>query len=111
MHHQDWNNITFTPKSDLIDKKNKDKSISEKGSNIHYEFKAPLSLSKTIIQARNTKGLKQTDLSKQLGVSNLILQRWELGKEFPSNQQIANLEKIVGSKLPRLLKVKKDNLM
>ena len=111
MDHQDWNNITFTPKKDLIDKKNKDKSISEKGSNIQYEFKAPLSLSKTIIQARNTKGLKQTDLSKQLGVSNLILQRWELGKEFPSNQQIANLEKILGSKLPRLLKVKKDNLM
>ena len=111
MQHQDWNNITFTPKKNEIDKKNKDKTISQKGTNIEFELKPPPSLSKTIIQARNTKGLKQTDLSKQLGISNLILQRWESGKEYPTNQQIANLEKILGTKLPRLIKVKKDNLM
>ena len=111
MQHQDWNNITFTPKKDQIEKKNKDKSISQKESNIEFEFKAPPTLSKTIIQARNTKCLKQTELSKLLGVSNLILQRWESNKEYPTNKQIANLEKILGTKLPRLLKVKKDNLM
>lgn len=111
MQHQDWNNITFTPKKDEIDKKNKDKSISQKSTNIEFELKPTPSLSKTIIQARNTKGLKQTDLSKQLGISNLILQRWESSKEHPTNQQIANLEKILGTKLPRLIKVKKDNLM
>ena len=111
MQHQDWNNITFTPKKDETNKKYKAKSISQKNSNLDYELKPQLSLSKTIMQARNTKGLKQTDLSKLIGISNLILQRWESGKEFPNNQQIANLEKILETKLPRLLKIKKDNLM
>lgn len=109
MQHQDWNNVTFTPKKDQTDKKHKDKSISQKASNFDYELKPSSSLSKTIVQARNTKGLKQSELSKQFGISNLILQRWESGKEFPNNQQIANLEKILGTKLPRLVKVKKDN--
>ena len=111
MQHQDWNNITFTPIKDENHKKYKDKSISQKGSNIEFELKPSPCLSKKIIQARNTKSLKQIELSKQLGISNLILQRWESGKEYPTNQQIANLEKILGTKLPRLLKVKKDNMM
>ena len=111
INHQDWNNITFTPKKDDMTIKNKNKSFSQKNSKIDFELKPSPSLSKTIIQARNTKGLKQSDLSKQLGISNLILQRWESGKEFPNNLQIANLEKILGTKLPRLVKEKKDNLM
>ena len=111
MQHQDWNNITFTPNKDEKEKLYKNKSISQKPSNNSFELKPSSSLSKNIIQARNSKGLKQIDLSKQLGVSNLILQRWESGKEFPNNQQIANLEKILSTKLPRLLRVKKDDLM
>lgn len=111
MQHQDWTNITFTPNKDETNKKNKDKLISQKLSSKDYELKPSPMLSKTIIQARNTKGLKQTDLSKQIGISNLILQRWESGKEFPNNQQIANLEKTLGTKLPRLIKIKKDNLI
>lgn len=109
MQHQDWNNIVFTNKQDTNLKKSKDKVISQKLSNNNFELKPPPSLSKSIIQARNTKGLKQIDLSKQAGISNLILQRWESGKEFPNNQQIANLEKILGIKLPRLIKVKKED--
>lgn len=111
MEHQDWNNITFNTKKDQINEKNKNKLLSQKISNNDYELKPSPSLSKNIIQARNTKGLKQSDLSKLLGISNIILQRWESGKEFPNNQQIANLEKNLGIKLPRLIKVKKDNLL
>lgn len=109
MLHQDWNSVTLTSKKDLSEKKNKDKSISQKPFNNDYVLKPSPSLSKTISQARNTKGLKQSDLSRLVGISNILLQRWESGKEFPNNQQIANLEKILGSKLPRLVKVKKDD--
>ena len=66
---------------------------------------------KKIFKKKLSIETKQIELSKQLGISNLILQRWESGKEYPTNQQIANLEKILGTKLPRLLKVKKDNMM
>tara|TARA_X000000950_G_C13418289_1_gene459060 strand:+ start:23 stop:358 length:336 start_codon:yes stop_codon:yes gene_type:complete len=108
MQHQDWNNITFNNIKDQQNKKNYDKTISQKKSNNDFELKPPPSLSKNIIQARNAKGLKQSELSKIAGISNTILQRWESGKEFPNNQQISTLEKILGIKLPRLTKVKKD---
>lgn len=111
MDHQDWNKITFNSKKHEINEKNKNKLLSQKISNNDFELKPSPCLPKNIIQARNSKGLKQSDLSKLLGISSIILQRWESGKEFPNNQQIANLEKNLGIKLPRLIKVKKDNLL
>tara|TARA_Y100000816_G_C26090112_1_gene575950 strand:- start:1293 stop:1628 length:336 start_codon:yes stop_codon:yes gene_type:complete len=108
MLHQDWNNIIFTPKKDENDKKNQNKFISQKQSSNNFELKPPPNLSKMIIESRNKKGHKQAELSKLAGISNILLQRWESGKEFPNNQQIAMLEKVLNTKLPRLMKVKKD---
>ena len=107
MLHQDWNNITFTTKKDKLESINKDKNLSQKKSNQNYELKAPSNLSKSIIQARNTKSLKQDDLAKTIGVSSIVYKRWESGKENPTNLEIAKLEKILGIKLPRLIKVEK----
>tara|TARA_Y100000816_G_C25841499_1_gene439754 strand:- start:84 stop:419 length:336 start_codon:yes stop_codon:yes gene_type:complete len=107
MLHQDWNNITFNSKKDESNKKNYNKIVSQKIPSDSFELKPPPNLCKIIIQARNNIGLKQIELSKKVGISNILLQRWESGKEFPTNQQIASLEKILNNKLPRLVKVKK----
>ena len=47
----------------------------------------------------------QKDLSNDIGISLQILSRWESGKEFPTNLQIANIEKYLKVKLPRGKKI------
>ena len=108
MHHQDWNTVTFTNKKDKLESTSKNINVSQKKPNENYELKAPPSLFKCIIQARNAKSLKQDDLAKSIGISNIIYKRWESGKENPSNLEIAKLEKVLGVKLPRLIKVEKQ---
>ena len=47
----------------------------------------------------------QKDLSNDIGISLQILSRWESGKEFPTNLQIAKIKKYLKVKLPRGKKI------
>ena len=103
MDCQDWNTIQFSNKQEKLPEKKSNNTF-----NPHVKsLEAPSNLGKLISQARNIKNLSQKDLSLQLGISNQILSRWEASKENPNNQQIANIEKKLGIKLPRCKKVLK----
>ena len=57
------------------------------------------------MQSRNALNKTQKELSNDIGISQQILSRWESGKEFPTNLQIANIEKYLKVKLPRGKKI------
>ena len=112
MSHQDWNVVTFnseTVKKKEIIKNEKQKQLSnyiaEKGT---IKLEAPKNLGTIISQARTTKNKTQKQLSAELGISAIILSRWESNKDNPDNAQIAKMEKILGIKIPRCKKVKLD---
>ena len=66
----------------------------------------PKQLCQMISQARNAKNKTQKVLASELRISSIILNKWESGKETPTNKDIANLEKHLGVKLPRIKKIK-----
>ena len=112
MSNQDWNVITFNSKSEKTNTTNqieKQKQTSnyipEKGT---VKLEPPKNLGITISQARTAKSKTQKQLAADLGISALILSRWESNKEPPNNAQIAKIEKILGTKLPRCKKSKID---
>ena len=109
MEHQDWNNITFNNNNNT----NRKKSIEAKKINNNkvlnpeeVKIEAPKDIGKLISQARTIKGKNQKELASLIGVNQQILGRWENNKEIPTNLQIANIEKILGVKLPRVKKIK-----
>ena len=110
MEHQDFNNVVFNSKEtkkNTNQTKEIQKNISQKVANPEtIKIEAPKKLGLLISQARTTKGLNQKQLSSQLGISNILLSRWESEKEIPNNTQIANIEKKLGIKLPRIKKIK-----
>jgi ribosome-binding protein aMBF1 (putative translation factor) len=108
MFNQDWKPVVFNEK--------KEKNINNiehkpKPNNINEDFKieAPKLLGQTILQARNACNKNQKQLANELGIAVQILSRWEVNKEIPNNLQIANIEKILKVKLPRVKKVKIEN--
>ena len=108
MEHQDWNNITFTNK-----KQEKQERKEKQNSNYvpppeTIKMEAPKLLGQLICQGRNTKKITQKALASELQISVSILSRWESNKEFPNNKQIADIEKKLGIKLPRMKKTKVD---
>ena len=107
MEHQDWNNITFNNKANNVKREEAKKIHSTKVLNPEeVKIEAPKDLGKLISQARTTKGKNQKELANLIGVNQQILGRWENNKEVPTNLQIANIEKILGVKLPRVKKIK-----
>ena len=110
MFNQDWKPVVFNEKKNTnnIEQKQKQKP---KPNNINEDFKmeAPKLLGQTILQARNACNKNQKQLANELGIAVQILSRWEVNKEIPNNQQIANIEKILKVKLPRVKKVKIEN--
>ena len=110
MSTQDWNVVTFNSTKSTennFDKREKEKQNSKyvppEGST---KLEAPKKLGLSISQARTAKKITQKQLSADLGISALILSRWESNKEIPNNAQIAKIEKVVGIKLPRCKKSK-----
>jgi len=110
MSNQDWNVVTFNSKVDKsstsisIDKqKFVSAYIPEKGT---VKLEAPKNLGLLISQARTTKNKTQKLLAADLGISSIILSRWESNKEIPDNSQIAKIENILKTKLPRCKKLK-----
>jgi len=47
------------------------------------------------------KGVTQDALAKQLNIDKKIIAEYENGKAIPNGQVIANIERALGTKLPR----------
>jgi len=105
MEHQDWNSIKLnTP---VVKNKitiNKSHTATNKVEKVI--MKEPLG--KIIAQARVINGKNQKELASSIGISQLMLSRWEANKDLPNNSQIALLEKTLKVKLPRCKKVYVD---
>ena len=105
MDHQNWTPIIFSP-PDTQKQSEKEKQISQLHTSDDVKLEAPKSLGQLICTARNIKSKTQKQLAAELGISHTILSRWEIGKEIPTNANIAAIEKKLGIKLPRAKKVK-----
>ena len=100
MEHQDYNTIVFTQKNNTTNKSN-NKQISQKQNNDNVIIEPAKNLGLIISQSRMLKNKNQKQLSQDLGISSVILSKWESGKEIPNNNQIAQIEKVLNIKLPR----------
>ena len=106
MDHQDWNNITFTNNADKKKKQDNAKKISQLRPDENMKVEAPSKLGQLIAKARGTKNKTQKQFATEIGISAQVLARWETNKEIPTNLDIANMERALGVKLPRVKKVK-----
>ena len=107
MDHQDWNPVIFkkTEKRTHIDKKSKSIKKLEDDENDDFSHKkVTLELKLAIQQARNARKITQKQLATQMNLPVSIIINYENGKAIPNNRFIANLEKILGTKLPRIKK-------
>ena len=102
--YQDWNNITFN-KNNNSNTSNSNRTTNTNIDKNETKLDFPKELGKLIMQSRNALNKTQKDLSNDIGISQQILSRWESGKEFPTNLQIANIEKYLKVKLPRGKKI------
>ena len=105
MEHQNWDPIIFS-QPDTQKRSENEKRISQQTYTEDVKIEAPKSLGQLICVARTTKSKTQKQLATELGISHNIISRWEIGKEIPSNADIAAIEKKLGIKLPRCKKVK-----
>ena len=100
MEHQDWNAVALNTKKNV----KFDNPIKPKPT-ITKQLVSNEPLGKLIAQSRLTLNKDQKQFAALLGVSTLMLSRWESNKELPNNAQIALIEKTTKVKLPRCKKV------
>lgn len=101
MDHQDFKTVVFGNSNKISTNKELSKRISQKPTQENTIAVSDKQLGKTIASARTTKGLNQKQLAQQAGVSQQVLSTWESNKQVPTNAEIAKLEKILATKLPR----------
>jgi DNA-binding transcriptional regulator YiaG len=100
--HQDWSAVKFTS---AIQTNNPKKVTFNKAHTPELVVNdAPKQLGQLIAQARLTQCKNQKQFATTIGVSQLMLARWEANKEAPNNAQIACIEKHTKVKLPRCKK-------
>lgn len=56
-----------------------------------------------IAQARESKGLNQSELARRLGVTPQSVQAWESGKNVPRNQKLASIADMLGVSVSYLM--------
>lgn len=54
------------------------------------------SIGKRIAQARDQRGLNQSELARQLGLTPQSVQKWEAGETVPRSQKMQELSRILG---------------
>lgn len=107
MSHQDWKIVTFNKPQSKVSTSSKIASqLPSKKEFILSNKELPLALQ----QARTIKGLKQTNLALKLNLSSQDINAWERGVKLPSNDIIAKLSRELGIKLPRNIKILKENV-
>ena len=104
MEHQDWKPIVLnkprSPPKQQAPNPKKEKEPTE------TRLEPPKRLGHQIMQARNAKKITQKQLAAQIGETHLVVNKWEIEKEIPTNAQLAKIERELGVKLPRVKKVK-----
>lgn len=123
MDHQDFKTIIFNSKAyknSVKSKQESQKKISQKiintNENETVKIEADKKLGVILSQARISKGYKSqnefvTALNQKtnMNISSQIYNKWESNKDNPTNEQIAKMEKFLGTKLPRNKKVNVEN--
>jgi ribosome-binding protein aMBF1 (putative translation factor) len=106
MDHQNWTPIVFNNLNNSNNSGSLPKLQNSDNDDIEIKTEVPKHLCKLISQARTARNKTQKGLASELGISYTILNTWESGKEIPTNNDIAKLEKHLGIKLPRTKKIK-----
>ena len=106
MAHQDWKTVVLTKPVKIESKPN-----TEKKPLYTDEIVTPLKINvelKTAIQkARLSNKLSQKELAAKIAVPVSTINTYENGTATPNNAFIAKLEKVLNTKLPRVVKNKK----
>lgn len=111
-NYQDWKPVVFNKVSNVAKEKERIKKAQQSSNKPRYVnviLKPPNDLGKQIASARCSKNLTRVQLANQLQIAHQVLAKWEMQQEIPNNQQIAKIEKIVGVKLGRCIKVEITN--
>jgi DNA-binding transcriptional regulator YiaG len=64
----------------------------------------PNEVKQAIMKARMAKKMTQKQLAQALNEQASVIQKYEQGKQVPTNAQLAKIEKVLGTKLPRIKK-------
>lgn len=99
--HQDWNTVVFNKQKTPVKNVTQPKKVLD---NEEVKLEVPKQLGQLILQARNANNKNQKELAQIIGVAVQIVSRWESNKEIPNNKQIADIEKALKTKLPRIKK-------
>ena len=117
MEHQDFNTVIFTKNTKTEKNKEIQNKISKKETNLEdIKIQGDKKLGQLLSQGRLAKGFnKQSDFVNEFNsksnikISLQLYTKWEANKDFPTNEQIAKMEKILCIKLPRNKKIKIEN--
>jgi ribosome-binding protein aMBF1 (putative translation factor) len=106
MAHQDWETVVLTKPLKV-----EPKPQVEKNPLYTDEIVTPLKINvelKTAIQkARLSNKLSQKELAAKMAIPVTTINTYENGTAIPNNAFIAKLEKVLNTKLPRVVKNKK----
>jgi ribosome-binding protein aMBF1 (putative translation factor) len=106
MAHQDWETVVLTkpvkvePKTIPV-KENKDGELI-------IPAKIDVELKKAIQQARMSHKMSQKELAFKMAIPVATIIGYENGTAIPNNLFISKLEKVLNTKLPRVLKNKRE---
>jgi putative transcription factor len=106
MAHQDWETVVLTKPLKVESKPHVERNPLDS-----EEIVAPLKINvelKTAIQtARLAQKLSQKELAAKMAIPVATINTYENGTAIPNNAFIAKLEKVLKTKLPRVVKNKK----
>jgi ribosome-binding protein aMBF1 (putative translation factor) len=106
MTHQDWEPVILTKTV-----KTEPKPLAPKNPLDTNELFVPpkinVELKTAIQQARMAQKLSQKELATKMAIPLATIHSYENGTAIPNNAFIAKLEKVLNTKLPRVVKNKK----
>lgn len=113
--HQDWKTVVLKnpqagKKESTLKTARKDVGTSTKAlkkldsDEIVKPPKVGNDLKIKIQQARLAKKMSQKQLAQNVGVTQQDIANYENGKAIPNNQFVVRLEKVLGCRLPRVIK-------
>ena len=102
---QDWEVITFRkPPPPPKERASAPRRPSEDAKHMHITHDIRMALQ----QARAARGVTQKQLAGMLNVQPAHIAAYEAGKTIPNNAFLANVERTLGTKLPRAKKPRVD---
>jgi putative transcription factor len=106
MAHQDWETVVLTKPIKVETKPHVEKNPLD-SEEIVTPLKINVELKTAIQQARLAQKLSQKELAAKMAIPVATINTYENGTAIPNNAFIAKLEKVLNTKLPRVVKNKK----